>query len=239
MKNKSIWLFAFATLLIGFMISLHLNIKPETEQRDTRDLWEIRTALQTEQERRIELQEEFQSLTAMKNDYDTTSRLAQIQTLQSSIKELMAQAGLTRITVPGLEITWQADFQAVESDEPFPKITSELLNRFLNELNLYGATAIAVEDERIVNHSAIRDVSGRVYVNQRPIRDLPVTIKVTADDLERLSNYLAVSQSREDLLLHNITIDVEEKEELDIPAFSDQLDLEFISITDDLETGDE
>ncbi|MGM0522712.1 MAG: DUF881 domain-containing protein [Bacillota bacterium] len=234
MKKQTLIL-ALAAFFIGVMISLHLSIEEEAPERDTRDLWEIRTALLEEQERQQALQEELNELQNIQADYEDNVYSTQIQTLRKQISDLQDQAGLTEMTGRGVELTLVADYQQAEG---FPELTSELLTRLINELNVYGTKHLAVGGERIVNHTAIRGVSGRVYVNQRPLRDLPITVTVLTDEPERLINYMEVSQSINDLAIHNITLTMDEKQTVTVPRYAEDLALRYVDVTD-YEEGDE
>ena len=237
MKKQTLIL-ALAAFFIGVMISMHLSIEEKTPERDTRDLWEIRTALLEEQERQQTLQDELNELQNVQADYQDNVYGTQIQTLRKQISELQDQAGLTEMTGQGVELKLVADYQQADESEGFPELTGELLNRLINELNLYGAKHLAVGDERIVNHTAIRDVLGSVYVNQRPIRDLPVTVRVLTDEPERLINFMEVSQSMNDLAIHNIALTMAEKQAVTVPRYTGDLALEYVDVTD-YEEGDE
>ncbi|WP_062319808.1 DUF881 domain-containing protein [Halolactibacillus sp. JCM 19043] len=237
MKKQTVIL-AAAAFFIGVMISLHLSIEEEPKTRDTRDLWEIRTALLEEQERQQVLQEELNELKNIQADYEDNVYVTQTQTLRNQISALQDQAGLTEMTGPGVELTLVADFEQASETEGFPELTSELLNRLVNELNVYGAEHLAIGAERIVNHTAIRDVMGRVYVNQRPLRDLPITILVLTEEPERLINYMEVSQAINDLAIHNIKLTMDEKQTITVPKYSDELTLNYVKVTD-YEEGEE
>lgn len=231
MKKQTLILSA-AAFFIGVMISLHLSIEEETQERDTRDLWEIRTALLEEQERQQVLQEELNQLKNIQADYEDNVYVTQIQTLRNQISNLQDQAGLTDMTGPGVELTLMANYQQANETEGFPELTSELLNRLVNELNVYGAEHLAIGAERIVNHTAIRDVMGRVYINQRPLRELPITIQVLTEEPERLINYMEVSQAINDLAIHNIKLTMDEKQTITVPKYSDELALDYVKVTD-------
>ena len=69
MKKQTLIL-ALAAFFIGVMISMHLSIEEKTPERDTRDLWEIRTALLEEQERQQTLQDELNELQNVQADYE-------------------------------------------------------------------------------------------------------------------------------------------------------------------------
>ncbi|GEM00694.1 Uncharacterized conserved protein YlxW, UPF0749 family [Halolactibacillus halophilus] len=236
--NKQTFILALAAFFIGVLISLHLSIEEETPERDTRDLWEIRTALLEEQEQQQTLQDELNDLKNIQVDYEDNVYGTQIRTLRKQINDLQDQAGLTEMTGQGVELMLVADYEQANESEGFPELTSELLNRLVNELNVYGANHLAVGDERIVNHTAIRDVLGRVYINQRPLRDLPVTVKVLTDDPERLINYMEVSQSLNDLAIHNISLTMNDKQSVTVPSYTGDFVLEHVDVKD-YEEGDE
>lgn len=233
MKVSNKILLASATLVLGFMISLHLNVASEVEERDTRDLWEIRSLLIEEQSRQQELQEEYNRLETIKREYETSSHSGQINTLRESIQMLELEAGLTRVEGEGIVISLQPNYGGSEIEDGFPELDSELLNRLINELNVYGATAIAVEEERVVNHSAIRDVDQLVFINQRPIKDLPIEIRVLTDDANRLQNYMEVSQSKLEFSLQNIDLLIETREDLSLPGYTDPIQFDKINIIEE------
>lgn len=237
MKRQTV-LFALASLLIGVMISLHFSIEQDTPERDTRDLWEIRTALLEEQERQQTLQEELNRLKSIEADYKGNHIFNQIHTLRDQISQLQDQAGLTELSGAGIELTLTANFVEVDQDEGFPQLTAELLNRLINELNVYGANHLAVENERIVQHTPIRDVTNQVYVNRRPLPDLPITINVLTDNPERLKNYMEVGQSVKDLQLHNIKLDIAVQDNVSLVPYTDNIVIDYANISDYNEEGE-
>lgn len=238
MKKETI-MFALAAFFIGLMVSIHLSIEEEKPKRDTRDLWEIRTALLEEQERQKALQDELNQLKNIRTDYEDNLFVNQLQTLQDQIQSLQQEAGLTEMSGQGIELTLTPNYQVAEENEGFPELTAELLNRLINELNVYGSKFIAVDNERIVSHTPIRDVVGRVYVNQRPLRDLPVTIYILTDDPETLINYMEVSQSLNDLAIHNISLEIKESQSVTIPRYSGDMTLNYVNVLDYEEEGEE
>lgn len=237
MKRQTV-LFALASLLIGVMISLHFSIEQDTPERDTRDLWEIRTALLEEQERQQTLQEELNRLKSIEADYQGNHIFNQIHTLRDQISQLQDQAGLTELSDEGIELTLTANFTEADQDEGFPQLTAELLNRLINELNVYGAKHLAVGNERIVQNTAIRDVTGQVYVNRRPISDLPVTISILTDNPDRLKNYMEVGQSVRDLQLHNIKLEMDVRDNITLVPYTDNIVVDYAKISDYNEEGE-
>ena len=103
----------------------------------------------------------------LKNDENTSS------TLEGEVKEAEAYIGLTALKGQGIIVTL--------SDKDIYNIEYDDILRLVNELNIAGAEAISVNDERIVAMSDITLVNNRiVLVNTRKISG-PYVIKAIGD----------------------------------------------------------
>lgn len=225
-------------MIIGFMIVIQIrSIQSPREFRETRDMWEIRTQLQAEQERLQQLQYELNTLINIENNYHESTEQEQIQTLNDSIEELERKSGLTELTDEGVVIELKPNNRLVAEAREHPELTPELLNRLINELNTYGATDISVENERLINHTPIRYVSGKTYMNSRPLPSLPIEIKILSENPERLMNYLEVSQSRDEFRMNNMEFNVR-VEEVTIPSYHSDIRLDLLQYNQGTEAGD-
>jgi len=229
--------FSIATLLIGAMLAVYFKSTPEQPIRETRDMWEIRMQLQNEQNAQQVLQNELNELKAIQSQYQSASEHVQVEVLNESMERLREKAGLVEITDPGVVINlipmkFDDEDEAVE-----PELTPELLNRLINELNAYGAKHIAIENERQTNMTAIRYVGDRIHINQRPLADLPLSVKVASDDPDRLLSYIEVSQSRDEFAMHYIQFKLEKKSNIEIPAFDGTFQLQHIEVIEEDEAG--
>lgn len=238
MLNKNKWIFSIAIAIIGFMVAILFHSIQTPEVRDTRDMWEIRAQLQAEQEKQQILQQELNELTTVVKSYQGSSDQEQIATLNQSIDVLEEKAGLTHLSAPGVVIELKPNYRLATELRETPSVTPELLNRLINELNTYGATAIGIENERLINLTSIRYVAGKTYMNQRPLPDLPITINVLVDDPERLKNYMEVSQSKDELSMNNIEFTVSSNEKVSVPSHQGKINLNLIEFDQTKEAGE-
>lgn len=240
MSRKNKLIFSIVLMIIGVMLAIHFQSSPEQEARETRDMWEIRLQLQNEQSNQQSLQNELNELKVVQVQYESTSEQDQIQALNESITLLEEKAGLTDIAGPGILIELVPNYSEQNEqteDLAFPELTPELLNRLINELNSYGANHIAINDERLTNLTAIRYVDDQTYMNQRPLPDLPLTIKISSDDPDRLLSYMEVSQSRDEFAMHNILFDLEKTDDIQIPAYDGELNLQYVEVIEEDKAG--
>lgn len=236
-ENKLI--FSLVLAIIGFMITIQFRSINAPETRDTRDMWEVRIQLQNEQERMQNLQQELADVTDFINAYEQSSESQQIKTLNESIDELEMKAGLTDIKGHGVVIELKPNSRLVAESREFPDLTTELLSRLINELNIYGAQAIAVENERVMNLTPIREVDGTVYMNHRPLPEMPITVKVLTDNPNRLMSFMEVSQSRDEFMLSQIDFIISEEEDLVLPSYHGDIRLRSLEFNPSYEVGEE
>ncbi|MGN8645101.1 DUF881 domain-containing protein [Gracilibacillus sp. HCP3S3_G5_1] len=224
-------------LLIGFMVAILFNTNHQTTNRDTRDTWEIRTALIEEQKIQQSLYMEIAEAENTLQEYQEQTEHQQIESLKNSIEQLREQAGLTEKKGQGLIIKLEPLFLDEEYQE-FPKIDAELLQLFINELNAAGATEMAIENQRIINITPIRDVNGNIYVNNSSIGDLPTEMRVLTEDAEQINNHIEASEIGDYFALENILISLTEQSEIILPAYDDQIELQDVDIVDVQEEGE-
>ncbi|MCT2538055.1 DUF881 domain-containing protein [Aquibacillus koreensis] len=224
---------------VGFLVAIQFQSTKEPTERDTRDLWEIRSQLQVEQKQQQELYKKIAETVEMKEQYEAMSEQEQIEALTTSIEELEEKAGLKSRSGKGVRIRVEPIIYDMQTEQQFPELSPELLNRLVNELNNYGATDIAVGNERIINISPIRYVNGKTYVNNRAIPSLPIEIKVLANNPERLLNHLEVSQSRDEFAIEDLELKLEIDNQLDLPKFEGNINLEGIEVYELEEVGEE
>ncbi len=240
MKNifiKQYFSIGLVCLLIGLMIAILFNTNHQTTERDTRDTWEIRTALLEEQKIQQNLYTEIAEAETTLREYQEQTEHQQIESLKNSIKQLREQAGLTEKKGQGLIITLEPLFLDEDFQE-YPEINAELLQLFINELNAAGATEMAIESQRIINITPIRDVNENIYVNNSSIGDLPITIYVLTNDAEQIINHIEVSEIGDYFALENVTISISEQSEIVLPEYGDLIDLQDVDIVDVPEEGE-
>lgn len=239
MSTKSKIIVSLIFVFVGFMIAIQIQSIQKPTERDTRDMWEIRAQLQNEQELQQKLFQQIDDLETVLKQYQDNSEQEQINALMDAIDELKVKAGLTEKTGSGLTITIDPIFQESAGAQRYPSVSPELLNRLINELNTYGATDISISNERYISLTAIRFVNGETYVNNRPLPDIPFSIKVLANDPDKLLDYMVVSQSKNDFAIENMTLEMKVKDELTLPSYEGALDLDLLEVDDIREAGEE
>ncbi|WP_058307904.1 DUF881 domain-containing protein [Gracilibacillus massiliensis] len=227
----------FVCLLIGFMIAILFNTNQQPDERETRDTWEIRSALQEEQKIQQNLYQEIAIAEKMLLEYQEQTELQQIDSLKESIETLQKEAGIMEKVGSGVMLTIEPLFLDKEYQE-YPSLNAELLQLFINELNAFGANDMAVGSQRIVNITPIRDVNGEVYVNNNPIGSLPVEIRVLTNDTERLINHIEVSEINDYFALENVTISIREQEKVNLPNYEGTINLNDVQLGDVPEEGE-
>lgn len=204
----------------------------EPEVRDTRDEWEVREALQDEQQNQRELLEKIRAADKTLEDYEAQSSQEQLATLKESINLLEQRVGLTEAKGAGVVLKISPIFQeGFSSEQLYPILTPQMLSRLINELNTFGAQDIAIANERLTNLSPVRDVNGMTYVNNRPLPSLPLTIQVLNDQPQKLKDYMEASQSRDMLSIENLDMEVKISETITLPKYDAPLHLEILEET--------
>ncbi len=212
------------------------NQKPEV--RDTRDLWEIRTELKTEQVRQSNLYRQIRELENMIFQYESEPNTEKVETLKESVEILKEKAGLTEKKGKGVVITLKPIFRDLKLEQTYPTVPSDLMSRLFNELNIYGATDIAVEKERIISVTPVRSVGGHTYINNRPVPPLPIDIYVLAKDAGKLIDYMEVSVINDYFAIENIELTFSEQNEITLPAYDQSIDFSVLN-TETKELGEQ
>lgn len=221
------------------MIAIQFQSIQEPKERDTRDMWEIRMQLQAEQKAQQVLYQQLDELETTLQLYEDNAEQEQINTLMESVEALQMEAGLTDKTGRGITITINPIYQESDGPQVYPSVTPELLNRLINELNNYGATDIAIGNERYIGITPIRYVNGETYVNNRALSEIPFEIKVLSNDSKRLLDYMEVSQSKDDFIIENMMFEINIEDKLTLPSYDGNIDLEIVELDETNEAGEE
>ncbi|SDL76690.1 DUF881 domain-containing protein [Sediminibacillus halophilus] len=234
-KHKLIISLVFG--LIGLMVAIQFQTNREPDERDTRDLWEVRSQLQEEQKFQQNLYQQIRDAEQTIDQYEANSESEKVQTLKNSLENLRSEAGLTDLKEPGIIIDISPIFVEKEGGQPYPAIAPDLLNRLINELNTYGATDIQVANERIVDVTPVRSVNGETYVNNHPLPSVPLEIKVLAANPEKLKDYMEVSHSKDDFAIENLDMEIRYEEQVHLTGYQEPFQIESMRVLE--ETGDE
>ncbi len=204
--NKK-FIFSMVAGLIGFMLAVQFQTVHEPEQRDTRDEWELKQDLLSEQKVQAGLLTEITKLEHQLSKYESEQQESKEKILKETLDELKEEAGLADTKGQGIILRIEP-IEDVFGLNRVPDLSPELLKRLMNELNRYGAGQIAIGDNRIVNSTVIRDINGITKVDGNSIEEYPLEIRVLAKEADKLKDKLKASQLAEDFFLEDFSFSI-------------------------------
>lgn len=92
-------------VIFGLMISVQFNSLKHPKVRDTRDMWDIREELTSEQKKQEKLLSEINKYDKLLNSYSQTKEMTKETALNNTLQSLKKTAGMTDITGSGIVIT--------------------------------------------------------------------------------------------------------------------------------------
>lgn len=212
-----IYTFTIVTAVLGFMVAVLFQSTKEVEVRDTRNIMELQQALTSEKERQQELNEEIakqlEHLSQLQQGGDVE------EVMESAMEELKYRAGLTEVSGPGVILEISPVFDENFDGGAIRSVPPYLLRMLINELNINGASEIAVASQRVVSTSAIREANGVTLVNSSRVTQFPLRVRVITDDPEGLHYAMMSSSSREMFSYENLSLESSTVTELVLPAY--------------------
>lgn len=219
--------------IVGFMIAVQFQTITKPIERDTRDIWQLREALLKEKELQSNLLTEIRSNDEKLTAYESKRKQSKEQALRDTLQELKTEAGLTDITGPGLTVKIEPVYEEITLGEPVPTVISpELLQRLLNELNMYQAKYVSIDGKRVINTTVIRDINGDTKIDGHTIRSMPIEVKVVVDKMktaEKLYNQMQVSKATEEFFIDSLKLSVSAPSStITVPAYENQIRIHFL-----------
>ncbi|SFP04715.1 DUF881 domain-containing protein [Salibacterium halotolerans] len=207
------------TVVCGYFAASKTDQMPFTNASDRNDVLKLQETLEEEQERRQNLYERIRENERLLEEYNTEQKNSREYAMKQAVEDLKAEAGMTEKSGSGVVITISpaagADTSGNQSVRPV------LLRRLVNELNQFGASAISIEGKRILETTAFRSIDGITHIDGRRLPDIPLEIKVLAEDNEQLYNELLVSESKEYFTLENMKLKAQKQKKLTVPAYDE------------------
>ncbi|HHY74531.1 MAG TPA: DUF881 domain-containing protein [Bacillus bacterium] len=229
MRNKSKVTLTIITAILGFMMAIQFQTIKEPVVRDTRDIWEIREDIEREQQLITELYKEIRTKEETLRKYEEAPYNSKYEGITEQRNELKKKIGLTELKGSGIILKISPSFNQSLVGQTYQTVPPDLLIRLINELYRYKALALAVDNERIIVTSPIRDVNGKTYINNTPLGPLPIEIKVIAENAEKLQNQMQVSQIVDEFFaLENLELTSTLEEEVTLPAYDEVLRNKFM-----------
>ncbi|WP_062309508.1 DUF881 domain-containing protein [Alicyclobacillus sendaiensis] len=199
-SNRSlIWVATATVVALGFMVTVDLTAEAPVGSRNTSYI-DLRTQVSEQAQEHILLEQQISKLEAQLAEYRAASGSQKElrQVLAKDERQLAVEAGLTPVTGPGITITIQPDAKLGASPAQmalFPQQADQWLDEVVNVLFANGATAIAINGQRLVGTSSIRLVEvngiGSVHVNGRLI-EAPYVIQAVGS-VQQMQTGLAVN----------------------------------------------
>ncbi|WHY88000.1 DUF881 domain-containing protein [Neobacillus novalis] len=225
--------FTLIAAVVGFMIAIQFQTVKKPDERDTRDVWQLRAALLKEKELQSNLLGEIRSNEEKISAYESERKQSKEQVLRDTLQELKMEAGLTEISGPGITLKIEPVIEDIKLGAPVTTVVSpELLKRLLNELNMYEAKYLAIDGQRIINTTVIRDINRETKIDGHTLKNLPIEVKVGVDTIntaEKLSNRMKVSKARDEFFTESLRLTVSEANPVvTIPAYENPIRIKYM-----------
>lgn len=232
-KNKIMISVVFGIIAMFLVIVMSVQLKT-INQTDITSLEsmqeeELRNEIVDLKDKNDELQNKISENEEKINEYKETLNNNQkaSEVLNSELQEYEEQIGLTDVTGQGVVLT------LTDTDEQSYSYSN--LVDFVNELKYAGATAISINDNRIISTTEIVEISKRyILLNGDQRISSPYVIKAIGDKEKILETLNLKDEGYIDLYRnagYNITL--EENDNLTIYKYNKEIKLEYINKGED------
>ncbi|UOF89161.1 DUF881 domain-containing protein [Fodinisporobacter ferrooxydans] len=218
------------SVLLGVMLTIQYSVAHRPKQTITQDYLSLKTQVQVELEKQKRIEESIQKTQQQLDEFKRSKgNTAQMKTvMENELSKSRQEAGLTPVSGSGLRIiiSDQPSFQ-VGHPATIAVFNAQALEMIINYLFSNGAQAIAINHQRLVTTSSIRQVGGitdtvgSIQVNAVPIA-APYEIDAIGN-ITQMEAVLTVNKVVEDLALMGkvATIYQETKKDgITLPAYN-------------------
>ncbi len=209
---------------VGLIISIQTKTHAESEtikQAPTRQLEKMVALLKESEDKKQNLEKQ---LTEMRKQIEELRASSETGITKPQMEKIYRLAGLTKVSGKGIKIILD-DRKSSKSATPDNDglVHSDDILKLVNELKSAGATAISVNNQRLVTTSEIIEAGSSIMVNQTRLVS-PYEIKALGDP-EALKVSLTFRGSiLEYLQFYGIDVKIEQDEEnLTIPSYTGKL----------------
>ncbi|ADG06552.1 DUF881 domain-containing protein [Kyrpidia tusciae] len=228
-SKRTLYIILFAaSLIVGFMAAVQISTvrQPATARSD---IVELRSELAQQQAKQEGLLKTLDDLQHQLEKYQATggNRAGMAEALVQEVQDARRQAGLEPASGPGVIVTIR--------DLPGPAITGQdthvydwMLQMIVNLLYGNGAEGIALNGQRLITTSFIREVNGVMQVDTHPI-SMPYVIAAVGDP-DRMQAALTINPIVQDYrqIGKEVTIEVRKGGEVvHLPAYHDPVEFRF------------
>ncbi|MCG9968073.1 DUF881 domain-containing protein [Pelotomaculum terephthalicicum JT] len=230
--NKSIYFsIALVSLILGLIVAFQFRTTSSIESGVPSGREQELTMEKRQLQKDItQLREEVDDLTAKLEEAGKGSSQA-TDAFTSELLKIRLYAGLTKVEGPGVEVTLDnlAENARPGGNPNLYFVKDEDLLKIINDLRGAGAEAIAVNNQRILATSEVRLAGNHINVN---LTKLTAPYKVTAiGNATTLKSSLEIKGGLVENLSERITVKVEERDNIVIPAFTGELRFDYARST--------
>lgn len=232
-KNKVIISIVFGLISVFLVAIMSIQLKT-IDQTDITSLEsmqeeELRNEILELKEKNAEIENKITENEEKISEYEETLNNSQKATevLNSELQEYEEQIGLTDVTGQGIILTL--------TDTDTRSYSPSNLVDFINELKYAGATAISINDNRIINTTEIVEISKRyILLNGDQRVSSPYIIKAIGDKQKMLETLNLKDEGYIDLYKNaEYDIKIEESDNITIYKYNKDINLEYIKEGED------
>lgn len=223
--------FGVISMFLIFMMSVQLKTINQTDitSLETMQEEELRNEILDLKEKNDEIEKKIEDNEQKINEYKETLNNSQkaSELLNNELHEYEEQIGLTDVSGEGIIIT------LTDTDEQSYSYSN--LVDFVNELKYAGATAISINDNRIINTTEIVEISKKyILLNGDQRISSPYIIKAIGDKNKMLETLNLKDEGYVDLYKNaGYNIKLEENNNITIYKYNKEINLEYIEKGED------
>jgi uncharacterized protein YlxW (UPF0749 family) len=181
-ERAFVWSLTGVCALVGFMLTVQLSshVKPQPTPGTLASYLDLRSEIQAQQEENRLLTDQIAKARAQIAQYEAAqNNQGDLEAaLRRDEQQTAAAAGLTPVTGPGIEIKIQDDpllTPVGSAAQDFQDRADVWISEVINDLFANGATAISINDQRLVTTSSIRWIKGLNTLPELQVNTVPVT----------------------------------------------------------------
>lgn len=223
--------FGVISMFLIFMMSVQLKTINQTDitSLETMQEEELRNEILDLKEKNDEIEKKIEDNEQKINEYKETLNNSQkaSELLNNELHDYEEQIGLTDVSGEGIIIT------LTDTDEQSYSYSN--LVDFVNELKYAGATAISINDNRIINTTEIVEISKKyILLNGDQRISSPYIIKAIGDKNKMLETLNLKDEGYVDLYKNaGYNIKLEENNNITIYKYNKEINLEYIEKGED------
>ena len=230
MKKHEASIFVFiASIIIGVLISTNISLNKGTSiiflnSKQYKDAYDTKNKLVSDIS---DLTDKCNEYTSKINSfkYGDKSRTQVLNELSKEVEDNSVIIGTTDVEGQGIKITMNdASNEFIEEPDDYELgiIHNTDIIQVINDLKNAGAEAISINDQRVIDRTEVYCNGAFLRVNGVKIA-APFYIYAIGDK-DVMNNYMLLNENYlKSLMLRNIDIDVEQMDNIKIPAYTGEL----------------